>query len=166
MVEVTEDYVFDGPDGRVRLIDLFEGRPQLVIYHFMFDPDADKGCPSCSAGTDEVSDGFLDHLHTRGTSYAMVSRAPFAKLERWKAEKGWNVPWYSSFDRYTVCACAVVASTASATNSVMRRIRGVILMSRSMVNLVCNMPSQFAIWRRLDKLSSEFVPAPVARRWG
>ena len=73
-------------------------RPQLVIYHFVFDPDSDKGCPSCSAGTDEMSDGLLDHLHTRGTSYAMVSRAPLAKLERWKAEKGWNVPWYSSFE--------------------------------------------------------------------
>jgi predicted dithiol-disulfide oxidoreductase (DUF899 family) len=97
MVEVTKDYVFDGPDGKVRLIDLFEGRPQLVIYHFMFDPDSDTGCPSCSAGTDEISDGFLDHLHTRGTSYAMVSRAPLEKLEAWKAQKGWNVPWYSSF---------------------------------------------------------------------
>jgi predicted dithiol-disulfide oxidoreductase (DUF899 family) len=98
MVEVTEDYTFDGPDGTVRLIDLFEGRPQLIVYHFMFDPAWDDGCPSCTAGTDELSPGFLDHLHTRDTSYAMVSRAPFAKLERWKAERGWDhLSWYSSF---------------------------------------------------------------------
>ena len=97
MVEVSKDYLFDGPDGQVRLIDLFEGRRQLVIYHFMFAPDADEACSSCTAGTDELSDGFLDHLHTRDTTYALVSRAPFAKLEQWKAKKGWTVPWYSSF---------------------------------------------------------------------
>ena len=97
MVEVGKDYLFDGRDGRVHLIDLFQGRRQLIIYHFMFDPEWEDGCPSCSAGTDELSAGFFDHLHTRDTSYAMVSRAPLAKLERWKARKGWDVPWYSSF---------------------------------------------------------------------
>jgi predicted dithiol-disulfide oxidoreductase (DUF899 family) len=97
MVEIEKDYVFDGPNGRVRLIDMFEGRPQLIIYHFMFDPEWEDGCPSCTAGTDEISAGFLEHLHIRDTSYAMVSRAPLAKLERWKAKKGWNIPWYSSF---------------------------------------------------------------------
>jgi predicted dithiol-disulfide oxidoreductase (DUF899 family) len=97
MVRVEKDYVFDGPGGQVRLIDIFEGRPQLIIYHFMFDPEWDDGCPSCTAGTDEVSPGFIDHLHTRDTSYAMVSRAPLAKLERWKAKRGWDLPWYSSF---------------------------------------------------------------------
>ena len=83
--------------ARSRLLDLFEGRRQLIIYHFMFDPDWDDGCPSCTAGTDELSPGFLEHLHTRDTSYAMVSRAPLEKLERWKAKKGWDIPWYSSF---------------------------------------------------------------------
>src|SRR5436190_16762099 len=68
MVEVEKDYVFDGPGGPVRLIDLFEGRPQLIVYHFMFDPSWEDGCPSCTAGTDELSDGFLDHLHTRETT--------------------------------------------------------------------------------------------------
>jgi predicted dithiol-disulfide oxidoreductase (DUF899 family) len=98
MVEIDKDYTFDGPDGRVRLIDLFEGRRQLVIYHFMFDPSWDEGCSSCTAGTDEISPGFLEHLHTRDTSYAMVSRAPLDKLQRWKAERGWaHIPWYSSF---------------------------------------------------------------------
>ena len=97
MVEVEKDYVFDGPNGAVRLIDMFAGRRQLIIYHFMFDPEWEDGCPSCTAGTDELSAGFFEHLHARDTSYATVSRAPLAKLERWKAKKGWDVPWYSSF---------------------------------------------------------------------
>jgi predicted dithiol-disulfide oxidoreductase (DUF899 family) len=97
MVEIEKDYVFDGPNGDVRLIDMFEGRLQLIMYHFMFDPSWEDGCSSCTAGIDELSDGFLRHLHTRDTSYAMVSRAPLAKLERWKAKQGWNVAWYSSF---------------------------------------------------------------------
>jgi predicted dithiol-disulfide oxidoreductase (DUF899 family) len=97
MVEVEKDYVFHGSDGEARLVDLFDGRLQLVIYHFMFDPDWEEGCPSCTAGTDELSSGFFEHLHVRDTSYAMVSRAPIAKLERWKAKRGWDIPWYSSF---------------------------------------------------------------------
>ena len=96
MVEIDKDYVFDGPDGKVRLIDMFDGRSQLILYHFMFDPDWEEGCPSCTAGTQELSEGFFDHLHTRDTSYAMVSRAPLEKLERWKAKQGWDIPWYSS----------------------------------------------------------------------
>jgi len=98
MVEVDKDYVFEGPDGPARLLDLFEDRPQLIIYHFMFDPSWEDGCPSCTAGTDELSPGFFEHLRTRDTSYAMVSRAPLEKLERWKAKKGWDVPWYSTND--------------------------------------------------------------------
>jgi predicted dithiol-disulfide oxidoreductase (DUF899 family) len=97
MVEVEKDYAFESPNGTLRLIDLFEGRSQLIIYHFMFDPGWEDGCPSCTAGTDELSAGFFEHLHARDTSYAMVSRAPLAKLERWKAKQGWDVPWYSSF---------------------------------------------------------------------
>jgi predicted dithiol-disulfide oxidoreductase (DUF899 family) len=96
MVEVEKDYVFEGPNGPARLLDLFDGRPQLIIYHFMFDPSWEDGCPSCTAGTDELSSGLLEHLHTRDTSYAMVSRAPLAKLERWKEKRGWDIPWYSS----------------------------------------------------------------------
>jgi len=95
MVEV-KSYEFDGPDGRKSLLDVFEGRKQLIIYHFMFHPDWTDGCPSCTAGTNELSPGFLEHLHTRDTSYAMVSRAPLAKLERWKVKQGWEIPWYSS----------------------------------------------------------------------
>lgn len=97
MVEIEKDYTFAGPDGTLRLIDLFEGRAQLIIYHFMFDPQWEDGCPSCTAGTDELAPGFFEHLHIRDTTYAMVSRAPQAKLDRWKAKKGWSLPWYSSF---------------------------------------------------------------------
>ncbi|MBJ7607818.1 MAG: DUF899 domain-containing protein [Candidatus Dormibacteraeota bacterium] len=97
MVAVEKDYTFDGPVGQVHLIDMFVGRAQLIVYHFMFEPEWEDGCPSCTAGTDELSAGFFEHLHTRDTSYAMVSRAPLAKLERWAAKKGWDVPWYSSF---------------------------------------------------------------------
>jgi predicted dithiol-disulfide oxidoreductase (DUF899 family) len=97
MVEIVKDYRFDGPNGTVGLVELFEGRPQLLIYHFMFDPTWEEGCPSCTAGTDELSPGFIEHLHVRDTTYAMVSRAPSDKLERWKTKRGWDLPWYSSF---------------------------------------------------------------------
>jgi predicted dithiol-disulfide oxidoreductase (DUF899 family) len=96
MVAIDNDYVFDGPKGQVRLLDMFEGRGQLIIYHFMFDPEWEEGCPSCTAGTDEIAPGLIEHLHVRDTSYALVSRAPLEKLERWKAKKGWGLPWYSS----------------------------------------------------------------------
>jgi predicted dithiol-disulfide oxidoreductase (DUF899 family) len=97
MVEVTKDYLFSGPKGPLRLLDMFDGRRQLILYHFMFDPTWEDGCSSCTAGTDELSPGFFEHLHTRDTSYAMVSRAPLAKLEQWKAKRGWDIPWYSSY---------------------------------------------------------------------
>jgi predicted dithiol-disulfide oxidoreductase (DUF899 family) len=97
MVEISKDYTFDGPNGAVRLIDIFEDRPQLIVYHFMFHPEWEDGCPSCTAGIDEVSPGFLEHLHTRDTTFALVSRAPLEKLERWRAKKRWELPWYSSF---------------------------------------------------------------------
>ncbi len=96
MVEITKDYEFEGPNGKATLLDLFEGRRQLILYHFMFHPDWEDGCSSCTAGTDEIAPGFLEHLHTRDTTFAMVSRAPLAKLERWKAKRGWDIPWYSS----------------------------------------------------------------------
>jgi len=98
MVEVTTHYKFDGPDGAASLLDLFEGRRQLIVYHFMFHPEWDEGCPSCTAGTDEICDGLIEHLNVRDTSYALVSRAPLAKLERYKAKKGWTLPWYSTND--------------------------------------------------------------------
>ena len=100
MVRIDKDYVLEGPDRKFSLGDLFEGRSQLVMQHFMFDPSWDKGCPSCTAGSDEISQGLLDHLHSRDTTLAVVSRAPIEKLERYKAERGWTFPWYSSFGSY------------------------------------------------------------------
>ena len=96
MVEVTRDYVFEGPEGKVGLADLFHGRRQLVVGHFMFHPDWDAGCPGCTAGADEISEGFLKHVAARDTTFVYVSRAPLAKLESYKAQKGWTFPWYSS----------------------------------------------------------------------
>jgi predicted dithiol-disulfide oxidoreductase (DUF899 family) len=97
MVEIQKEYVFEAPDGRVTLLDLFEGRRQLIVGHFMFDPSWEDGCPSCSAGADEMSPGLLAHLHARDTTLAYVSRAPLERIERYKLKKGWTFPWYSSY---------------------------------------------------------------------
>jgi predicted dithiol-disulfide oxidoreductase (DUF899 family) len=97
MVEIDKDYVFDGPEGRASLLDLFDGRRQLIVRHFMFDPSWEDGCPSCSAGADEISDGLLEHLHTRETSFVVVSRAPLETIEAYKARKDWTFLWYSSY---------------------------------------------------------------------
>ena len=95
MVRVEKDYVFEGPSGKATLRDLFDGRRQLIIYHFMFDPSWNEGCPSCSYVADNI--GHLAHLHARDTSLALVSRAPLSKIEPFKKRMGWTVPWYSSF---------------------------------------------------------------------
>jgi predicted dithiol-disulfide oxidoreductase (DUF899 family) len=96
MVRIEKDYVFEGPAGTVRLRDLFAGRRQLIVRHFMFDPSWDDGCPSCSAAADELSDGLFEHLQRRDTTMVTVSRAPLAKLEDYKRRKGWTFAWYSS----------------------------------------------------------------------
>ena len=96
MVEIEKPYVFEGPDGEVGLLDMFEGRRQLILGHFMFDPRWEDGCPSCSAGADEIFDGLLRHLYARDTTLVQVSRAPLERIERYKASKGWTFPWYSS----------------------------------------------------------------------
>ena len=95
MVRVDKNYVFEGPHGPARLVDLFEGREQLIVYHFMFDPSWDAGCPSCSFLTDNI--GHLAHLHARKTTLALVSRAPLEKIEAYRQRMGWRIPWYSSF---------------------------------------------------------------------
>jgi predicted dithiol-disulfide oxidoreductase (DUF899 family) len=97
MVRIDKDYVFEGPDGIASLLDLFDGRRQLIVRHFMFDPSWEDGCPSCSAGMAEMAEGLLEHLHTRDTSFVVVSRAPLEKIERYKAKRGWTFPWLSSF---------------------------------------------------------------------
>src|SRR3954467_14312298 len=94
MVRVQKDYAFPGPDGPLKLIDLFEGRGQLVVYHFMWLYDKNTGCPSCSSFADQI--GGLGQLHARNTSFACVSRAPIADIETFKARMGWAFPWYSS----------------------------------------------------------------------
>jgi predicted dithiol-disulfide oxidoreductase (DUF899 family) len=97
MVRIEKEYVFEGPDGKASLLDLFDGRRQLIVGHFMFDPSWDEGCPSCSAGADEISNGLLKHLRARDTTFVYVSRAPLGKIEAYKASKGWTFPWYSSY---------------------------------------------------------------------
>jgi predicted dithiol-disulfide oxidoreductase (DUF899 family) len=95
MVRIDKSYVFEGSEGRASLIDLFDGRRQLIVYHFMFDPDWDEGCSGCSMFTDTI--GHLGHLHARDTSLVLVSRAPLEKIESFKERMGWTVPWFSSF---------------------------------------------------------------------
>jgi len=97
MVEVEKDYLFEGPDGKASLLDLFAGRRQLIVYHFMFDPEWTDGCPSCSAGAEERAPGLFQHLATRDTTLAHVSRAPLAKIEDYRRRKGWTFDWYSSY---------------------------------------------------------------------
>jgi predicted dithiol-disulfide oxidoreductase (DUF899 family) len=97
MVQIREDYVFEGPEGKRSLGDLFDGCRQLIIQHFMFDPEWEEGCPSCSASADEMSPGLVAHLRSRETNFVVVSRAPLHKINRYKSEKGWTFPWYSSF---------------------------------------------------------------------
>lgn len=94
MVEIEKDYVFQGPNGPARLLDLFEDRRQLIVYHFMFGPDWDEGCPACSYLVDNM--GHPAHLHARNTSLALVARAPREKLDEYKHRMGWTLPWYSS----------------------------------------------------------------------
>jgi predicted dithiol-disulfide oxidoreductase (DUF899 family) len=98
IVRIDKAYVFEGPNGRASLVDLFEGRRQLILYHFMFAPDVDgwpkAGCPGCSFFVDQI--GHLSHLHARDTSFALVSRAPLANLLTYKRRMDWTVPWFSS----------------------------------------------------------------------
>ena len=94
-VRIEKDYVFDGPDGKARLLDVFEGRRQLIVYHFMFGPHQEVGCDGCSLFADQVT--HLAHLRARNTSFAFVSRAPLAKIETYRKRMGWKIPWYSSF---------------------------------------------------------------------
>ena len=95
MVKVDKAYVFEGPSGRRSLLDLLEGRRQLIVYHFMFDPSAEEGCKSCSHFADNFS-GSLIHLSARDTSFAVISRAPIGKIEAFKQRMGWSFPWLSS----------------------------------------------------------------------
>ena len=96
MVELEKDYVFDGPDGPTSLSDLFDGRRQLIVYHFMFDPTWDEGCVSCSFLSDNLP--LLSHLRHRDTNFVAISRAPLDKITAYKQRMGWTFPWLSSYN--------------------------------------------------------------------
>jgi predicted dithiol-disulfide oxidoreductase (DUF899 family) len=97
-VRIDKKYVFDGPEGKRSLLDLFDGRTQLILYHFMFAPDVggwpDAGCPGCSMVIDQLP--HLAHIHARDSSFVAVSIAPLANIEAYRRRMGWDVPWYSS----------------------------------------------------------------------
>ena len=92
---VTKDYVFEGPNGSETLAQLFDGRSQLVVYHFMFGPDWEAGCPHCSRWADNFN-GMIVHLNQRDVSMVAVSRAPYAKLAAYRQRMGWAFKWVSS----------------------------------------------------------------------
>jgi predicted dithiol-disulfide oxidoreductase (DUF899 family) len=98
MVKIDKPYEFEGPAGKVSLLDLFEGRRQLIVYHFMFAPGVEgwptAGCPGCSMFVDQI--GHLAHLHARDVSFALVSRAPLSRIQLYRKRMGWSIPWYSS----------------------------------------------------------------------
>jgi len=98
MTRIEKSYSFEGAAGVASLLDLFEGRRQLVLYHFMFAPGVsgwpDAGCPGCTFFTDQI--GHLSHLHARDASLVLVSRGPYEKLRAYQRRMGWNIPWFSS----------------------------------------------------------------------
>jgi predicted dithiol-disulfide oxidoreductase (DUF899 family) len=96
MVAIEKEYLLEGPAGQVTLAGLFGESRQLIVQHVMFGPDWDAVCPGCTASIDEISGGLLEHLRSRDTAFALVSRAPLDKLEKFRAARGWTVPWYSS----------------------------------------------------------------------
>ena len=96
-VRVDKEYVFDGPDGKETLADLFDGRSQLMVYHFMFGPGWEQGCPSCSFVSDHI-DGANWHLPHRDVTLLAVSRAPLAQIEAFKQRMGWRFKWVSSYE--------------------------------------------------------------------
>jgi predicted dithiol-disulfide oxidoreductase (DUF899 family) len=96
-VKVEKKYVFDGPRGKESLAELFEGRSQIVVYHFMFNPDSDEGCKHCSFWADNFN-GIVVHLNHRDVTFVAISRAPMAKIEPFKKRMGWGFKWLSSSD--------------------------------------------------------------------
>ncbi|UDF28251.1 UNVERIFIED_ORG: thioredoxin family protein [Roseateles sp. XES5] len=95
-VRVDKSYTFETPEGRKALADLFDGRSQLIVYHFMYGPDWEAGCPGCSFMADHI-DGMLPHLNHHDVTMIAVSRAPLEKLAAYKKRMGWKFPWFSSF---------------------------------------------------------------------
>ncbi|WP_018759754.1 DUF899 domain-containing protein [Paenibacillus terrigena] len=94
MVRIVKDYAFEGPNGTANLIDLFDGRRQLIVYHFMMAPGSNHRCRGCSSFVDNI--GHLAHLHARDTTFVLVSPAPLSQIEPYKRRMSWTVPWFSS----------------------------------------------------------------------
>jgi predicted dithiol-disulfide oxidoreductase (DUF899 family) len=97
MVRIDKDYKFTGPKGELRLADMFDGRRQLILQHFMLGPSQEELCGSCTAMTEAANDGIRRHLRARNTAFAAVSRAPYPKMETIRKARGWTFPWYSSY---------------------------------------------------------------------
>ena len=96
-VAVNKEYIFEGPKGKETLSELFDGRSQLIVYHFMFDPGWDAGCPSCSFWADNFN-GIIVHLNQRDVTMVAVSKVPYNKLAAYEKRMGWNFKWVSSYD--------------------------------------------------------------------
>jgi predicted dithiol-disulfide oxidoreductase (DUF899 family) len=103
MMGVEKDYTFEGPDGSASLLDLFDGRRQLIVYRFFFEPGVegwpDSGCGGCSMYADQISP--LAHLNARDTTMVVVSRAPQENIERFRLRMGWDFPWYTTTDSFS-----------------------------------------------------------------
>lgn len=103
MVAIDKEYVFEGPDGPADLADLFDGRRQLIVYHFMMEPGSDHRCPGCAMVADNI--GHLAHLHARDTTLILVSPAPLDEIEPYKERMGWTVPWFSAYGNDFTADC-------------------------------------------------------------
>jgi predicted dithiol-disulfide oxidoreductase (DUF899 family) len=114
MVKIEKEYVFEGPNGRTHLRDLFEKRRQLIIYHFMFDPSWDEGCKSCSYCADNFVGGIV-HLPARNTSFAVISRTPLAKIEAFKRRMSWRAlcPDHSACKSLVKQSCSTVSKASA-----------------------------------------------------
>jgi predicted dithiol-disulfide oxidoreductase (DUF899 family) len=97
MVLMDKNYVFEGPDGQVKLMDLFGPSRQLIVFHVMFGPDWENPCPFCSDAIRVTYPSLFEDLRRRDTAYVMTSRAPYAKIAKAKADRGWTIPWYSAY---------------------------------------------------------------------
>ena len=162
-VEVTRPYVFEGSEGQVSLLDLFNGHSQLIVYHFMYGPDWEEGCPSCSFWADNF-EGIPVHLAHRDAALVAVSRAPYEKLVAYRNRMGWTFPWYSSlesdfnFDFQVSYTHEQVASGSAEynyqENSVMEELPGVSVFVRGEDDHIYHTYSTYA--RGLDMLNGAY----------
>jgi predicted dithiol-disulfide oxidoreductase (DUF899 family) len=112
MVRLEQEYVFQGPDGPVTLAELFGGKRQLIVQHVMYGPDWQNMCPGCNASINIMTPALFDHMASRDTNFVLISRAPYEKIAAMAAERGWSVPWYSSYGTDFNYDFGVTADTA------------------------------------------------------